>query len=231
MQILLVKPTQKGVSFKFYTLLSRWEMVKNFAKALLNEPPSTSAWGEWSAWLLRWGRDHCCTFHTVQLLQWTGRISLWIPVKSMFQEVPLLRREPLFNEYTNNTGVSQPILKQDRKVVHFGNPILVRNYSKEWPFGSCFEESCRPSRGLTTSRFHRNTQKIVQTYSGFAHFDDPSARSKHQFIEKVNIWKRNLVENWPTNQHQKLKIWETQKRFIRDLEVVMITKIIHFDVK
>ena len=89
----------------------------------------------------------------------------------------------------------------------------------------------RPSRGLTTSRFQRTTQKIIQQYAVFVHFDDPSARSKHQFIKKVNISKRNLVENWPTNQHQKLKIWETQKRFIPDLGIGMVTKILHFEVK
>ena len=94
-----------------------------------------------------------------------------------------------------------------------------------------FEESCRPSRGLTTSRFQRNTQKIIQKYAVFVHFDDPSARCKHQFIKKVNISKHNLVENWPTNQHQKLKIWETQKRFIPDLGIGMVTKILHFEVK
>ena len=89
----------------------------------------------------------------------------------------------------------------------------------------------RPSRGLTTSRFQRTTQKNIQQYAVFVHFDDPSARSKHQFIKKLNISKRNLVENWPTNQHQKLKIWETQKRFIPDLGIGMVTKILHFEVK
>ena len=92
-------------------------------------------------------------------------------------------------------------------------------------------EMVRTSRGLTTSRFQRNTHTIMQKYTVFVHFYDPSARSKHQFVNKVKISKRNLVENWPTNQHQKLEIWETQKHVIHDLGIRMVAKTLHFQVK